>query len=218
MKKNIILILILILSICVLAFKSSTVNTFPLFGKLIVIDPGHGGADPGAVFNNEYEKDYNLDFSKVLMHELENTGAIVILTREEDYDLSSKEVKRKRSDFDNRIALIDDLESDIYISLHMNYLKETNYYGAQVFYSKVNQKNELIAEIIQEELNNFLTLNKDAKKIPNDKYMYNKIKTKGVLIEFGFISSSKDRNNIKNEDYKIELAQSIVNGIIKYLT
>ncbi len=211
--KKIVFLFIIALSIISLAFKKNTINNFPLFGKLIIIDPGHGGLDPGAVLKKELEKDYNLDFSFYLKHELETNGASVIMTREGDYDLSASSNHRKKSDFDNRILLIDETCANMYISLHMNYLKETKYYGAQVFYSDVNKNNKQLAETMQSELNNFFELNKKVKKIPSNKYMYNKINTKGVLIEFGFLSSPKDRKNLLNEEYKKDLAQSIIKGL-----
>ena len=128
---------------------------FPLFGSLIVIDPGHGGLDPGAVYNEELEKDYNLAFANTLKSKLEHLGASVLMTRRADYDLSISNTHRKKNDFDNRILLIDETCANMYISLHMNYLKETKYYGAQVFYSDVNKNNKQLAETIQSELNNF---------------------------------------------------------------
>ena len=216
MKKTIFLFVIFAALLLSLAFKKSTVNTFPLFGYLIVLDPGHGGLDPGAVFNDDYEKDYNLEFAKTLKSELERKGASVIMTREADYDLSSRENHRKKSDFDNRILLIDDLRADLYISLHMNYLKETKYYGAQVFYSERSTNNKLLGNKIQDELNKFLSLNKKVKKISDDKYMYNKINTTGILIEFGFISSEKDKENLKKDSYKKELADTIIKGLLNF--
>lgn len=219
MKKYVSLICVILLSILIVGFKSTTVNTFPLFGKLIVLDSGHGGADPGSIYENEYEKNYNLKFTKVLKSELENLGATVLVTRDGDYDLSAPDAnKRKRSDFNNRIKLINESNADLYISLHMNYLSNSKYYGSQVFYSDTNEHNKTIAESIQKELNLFFNYDKDYKKIGNDKYMYKNINVKGVLIEYGFISSQKDRDNLKSEKYQKELSQVIIKGILNYFT
>lgn len=140
------------------------------------------------------------------------------MTRNADYDLSASDNHRKKSDFDNRILLMNDINADMFISLHMNYLKETRYYGGQTFYSEINNKNKNIATLIQGELNKFFGINRKAKKISSDKYMYNKINIKGVLIEFGFISNPKDRANLLKEEYKSDLAESIANSIVIYLT
>lgn len=219
MKKVIFLFCLILLMIFSLAFKSSTINTFPLFGKMIILDIGHGGEDPGSVYKDEYEKDYNLTFGISLKKELESLGATVIMTREGDYDLSSPVApKRKRSDFDNRIKLINENNPDMYLSLHMNYLNDSKYYGTQVFYSDVNSQNKSIADSIQKEVNKYFNYNKSIKEIGNDKYMYKNINVRGVLIEYGFISNSRDRNNLKRDEYRNELSKVITKGIINYFT
>ena len=219
MKKALFLLLIVLSLIFSLAFKKTTINNFPLFGKLIVLDPGHGGVDPGASYNDEYEKDYNLYFAKTLKKQLELSGATVVLTREGDYDLaSSKTDRRKKNDFDNRIKMINDMKPDVYISLHMNYLNDSQYYGSQTFYSNVNEKNKVLADITQNNLNTYFNFNKNATKIDNDKYMYKNLNTVGILIEYGFISSPKDRNNLKKEYYRKELSEVISLSLIHYFT
>ena len=184
--------------------------TFPI--------PAHGGLDPGALYKDEYEKDYNLEFASTLKEELENLGATVIMTRTGDYDLSNpKASHRKRSDFENRIKLINEDKPDLYISLHMNSLSSAKYYGSQVFFSKVNAQNEKLAEVLQKDLNDFFKLNRDTKKISDDKYMFKRIEVPGVLIEYGFISSSRDRANLKTSKYRKDLAKVICNSLIEYL-
>lgn len=218
MKKNIVIFLIPLLLIA-LAFKFEPTNSFPLFGKFIILDPGHGADDPGSVYKDEYEKDYNLLFARSLKTVLENYGATVILTRDGDYDLSSKNHwSRKRSDFNNRIKLINEDKPDIYLSLHMNYLNDSSYYGSQVFYSNKNTFNENLAKVLQNELNKYFSYEKDYKKIGSDKYMFGKIEVPGVLIEYGFMSSYKDRTNLKKENYRIELSRVIADGLVEYFT
>ncbi len=219
MKKYVFLITLIFISTITLAFTFPTENTFPLFGKFIILDPGHGAEDPGSVYKDIYEKDYNLNFTQSLKSVLEKYGATVLLTREGDYDLSSPNAtKRKRSDFDNRIKFIDENKPDLYLSLHMNSLNNTKYYGAQVFYSDVNSQNEILAQTLTKELNSFFKFDKSYKKIGNDKYMFNKINTPGVLIEYGFLSSGVDREKLNSEDYRNELSEVITKGIIEYFT
>lgn len=219
MRKYVFLLILPFILLTTIATKFTVENSFPLFGKFIILDPGHGDDDPGSIYKDEYEKDYNLDFALVLGDVLQRKGATVILTREGDYDLSKPNTNhRKRSDFNNRIKLINDDKPDMYLSLHMNYLNDTKYFGGQAFYNDVNSKNELIAGYIQDELNQFYNFNKDYKKVGNDKYMYGKIDVPGILIEYGFMSSTKDRTNLKKSSYKIELSERIANGIIKYFT
>lgn len=219
MRKYIFLIILSFTLLISLAATFQVENTFPLFGRTIVLDPGHGSLDPGSVSGDEYEKEYNLAFTETLKKELENRGANVVLTRGGDYDLSSPNASsKKRSDFNNRIKLINETKPDIYLSLHMNSISTTTSYGSQVFYSTVNPKNEKLAEILQDELNKYLGLDKEYKKIGSDKYMFSRLEPNGVLIEYGFLSSPKDRENLKTEEYKAELSTVIANTIVDYFT
>ncbi|MBQ8902057.1 MAG: N-acetylmuramoyl-L-alanine amidase [Bacilli bacterium] len=186
----------------------------PLTGKIIVIDPGHGLEDPGTSYGNVYEKNINLSIGLFLEKELGSMGAEVILTRDGDYDLSTPNAKyRKKSDFDNRIKLINESNADLYLSIHLNYLSDSSYYGPQVFFS---MDNKLLAESIQNSMNEFTKSNRDIKKIPTDTYIYNKIKVPGVLIECGFLSNAKERELLQKEDYQKDLVKSIVKGVLEY--
>ena len=210
MKK---IILIFILSFFI--FISTIHSSLPLSGKLIIIDAGHGSKDVGTSYNDILEKDLNLNISKKIEEQLIMNGASVILVREGDYDLSSpNSKKRKRSDFNNRIEYINNSNADIYLSIHINYLNEKKYNGAQVFYNK--DKNKKLANTIQMELNK-ITTPRAIKKTPNV-YMYDKLKIKGVLIECGFLSNYNERNKLINDDYQTLLSKAIVDGITKYFT
>lgn len=213
MKKiNFIFVLSLILFTFFSIFSVSSISS--LKGKYIVIDPGHGNKDPGTSYGDIYEKDINLSISKYLKKELETLGSKVLLTRTGDYDLSSPLSKhRKKSDFDNRIKLINNKDVDMYISIHLNYLKDTKYYGPQVFYDKDNMK---LASIIQEHLNKELNTTRSIKRIPNNTYMYSRLNKSGVLIECGFLSNYEERNKLMEENYQELLAKIISKSIKKY--
>jgi len=186
----------------------------PLTGRVIVIDPGHGAEDPGTSYGNLYEKNINLSISLFLEKELGSLGAEVILTRNGDYDLSTPNANyRKKSDFDNRIKLINESEADLYLSIHLNYLNDYSYFGPQVFY---NKENEELAKIIQKSMNDYTKGSREIKKIPSDTYMYNKLEVPGVLIECGFLSNQKERSLLKTENYQINLAKSITLGVLEY--
>ena len=95
--------------------------------------------------------DINLSISKYLKNNLESYGATVYLTREDDYDLSTPNTKRrKRSDFNNRIKLINDYNANLVISIHQNYYKDSKYNGTQIFY-KDNKECFLITYLIKKE-------------------------------------------------------------------
>ena len=186
----------------------------PLTGKTIIIDPGHGLEDPGTSYGNVYEKDINLSISLLLEKQLGSMGAEVILTRDGDYDLSIPNAKyRKKSDFDNRIKLINESNADLYLSIHLNYLSDSSYSGPQVFFT---MDNKLLAESIQNSMNKFTKGTREIKKIPADTYMYNKLNVPGVLIECGFLSNAKERELLQKEDYQKDLVKSIVKGVFEY--
>lgn len=185
-----------------------------LMGKVIILDAGHGGKDKGTSADGIYESDINLDIVLKLRDELVKQGVNVILTRDGDYDLSSPNVKRrKKSDFDNRISLINNSNADLYISIHMNYLIDSRYYGAQVFYVK---DNEQLAKIMQNEFNNELQSPREAKKLMNSIYMYKQLDIPGVLIECGFLSNVKERKLLSSSDYQDSIVKTIINGLIRY--
>lgn len=193
--------------------SSKDFNT-KLMGKVIILDAGHGGKDKGTSADGIYESDINLDIVLKLRDELVKQGVNVILTRDGDYDLSSPNVKRrKKSDFDNRISIINNSNADLYISIHMNYLIDSRYYGAQVFYVK---DNEQLAKIMQNEFNNELQSPREAKKLMNSIYMYKQLDIPGVLIECGFLSNVKERKLLSSSDYQDSIVKTIINGLIRY--
>lgn len=190
----------------------------PLLGKVVYIDPGHGGTDPGALYNDLYEADLNLQISLKLEAELEKNGAIVYLTRYGDYDLSVKNaINRKRSDLSRRANIINASNADIYLSIHLNSDISSTWQGAQAFYDKVNEKNEIIAKIMQEQFKKDLKTNREYKQI-DDHYLYQRVKIPGVLLEVGFISNPNERYLLKQESYQEKIAISIKNGLINYFT
>ena len=211
-KLTLLLLLFLIIIISIFNVNASNL-TFPLLGKTIYLDAGHGGVDNGATVNNVHEKDLNLQIVYKLKETLTSAGATVLLTRKDDNDLSNPNaLYRKKSDFDNRIKLINNSNADLYISIHQNIYQNKKYSGPQVFYVKDNQK---LAEIIQNTLNKYLNTKRKVKTI-NNTYMYKLLKKKGILIECGFISNDNERYKLKTEEYQLKLSKIITEGIITY--
>ena len=215
MKTKIKILTLIIPLLSALFINTKVSALMPLSGKTIIIDPGHGGKDPGTSSDTIYEKDINLAISKYLEIELATSGATVILTRDDDYDLSLPNARwRKKSDFDNRINLINNSKADIYLSIHLNYLTNTSYSGPQVFYEK--EENMNLATIIQNTLNNSLKTTREIKPIPSKTYMYDKLTIPGVLIECGFLSNYEEKNKLITEEYQQKLATIIKDALIKY--
>ncbi|MFV0250283.1 MAG: N-acetylmuramoyl-L-alanine amidase [Bacilli bacterium] len=192
------------------------INDLPLFGKVIYIDPGHGGTDPGAVYKDIYEKNINLSISKELETKLTSLGAIVYLTRYGDYDLSvTNTINRKRSDLSRRGNVINKSNCDLFLSIHLNSEETGIWSGAQVFYDDNNVFNEKIANIFQSEFNSNLGSKREYKLV-DDLYLQKRITRPGILIEVGFLSNASDRYLLKQVYYQKKVASVITNGVLKY--
>lgn len=211
--------MIILFLICVLLFGqvNAYVAEYPLIGKIVYLDAGHGGVDPGAFYENVYEKDINLEITLKLRDNLEKLGATVYLTRNDDYDLSNPNANlRKRSDLGNRAKMINDSNANLYLSIHLNSMANTKWSGAQVFYDDINEKNIDIANKFQKYFNKYLNSDRKVSEI-NNLYMYKNINIPGVLLELGFISNSNDRKNLLNDKYKNHIVKVISNCLIDIL-
>lgn len=210
------ILLLFVMLVCILDKVNAFIKDIPLLGKVIYLDAGHGGKDPGAYYKDIYEEDINLSITLKLRDKLEKLGAVIYLTREEDYDLANPNASlRKKSDLGNRAKMINSSDADIYLSIHLNSSTNTSWKGAQVFYDDINKNNEAIAKLFQEEFNKKLKSNRDAKEI-SALYMYKNITKPGVLLEVGFISNPGDRYLLKKDDYQDKISNVIANTLIKY--
>lgn len=194
---------------------TATVNNLNLLGKVIILDSGHGGVDAGATSGKIIEKDLNLILVKKLEKELVSRGATVYLTREDDKDLSTTTINRKRSDLYNRAKYINDISPDMYISIHLNSVTNQTWKGLQVFYTTKNKENKLIAETITNHLKENMSNIREIKK-DNTYYMYKYIKSPGVLIEAGFISNPNENYLLRKEEYQNKLVTLIEEGVEIY--
>lgn len=186
-----------------------------LIGKVITIDAGHGGRDSGTSYGNLYEKDLNLEISKVLKKVLMKKGATVYMIRNDDSDLSSKwDSAKKRGDLYRRILKIQENKSDLYLSIHINYHYYSSVKGAEVLYHSINPNNLVLAKSIMEEFKK--DLKTDRKVIKTNLYLYSNTRVPGVLIECGFISNPNERYLLQKESYQERIANSICKGVSTY--
>ncbi len=210
------LLLVLFFFICIYSVGVVHALSLPLLGKVIYLDPGHGGEDPGAVYSGVLEEDINLEITLRLRDVLEKNGAIVYLTRDDDYDLSVKNTNnRKRSDLSQRVNIINDSNSDIYLSIHLNADSSGNWSGPQVFYADNLEDNKTIAKELQLLLNTELNTKRNYKTI-NDAYMYQRINVPGVLVEVGFISNKVELSKLKTDNYQLKVANILKDYLIQY--
>ncbi|WP_209125345.1 N-acetylmuramoyl-L-alanine amidase CwlD [Alkalihalobacillus sp. BA299] len=193
----------------------------PLSGKVIVLDPGHGGPDGGAVSKEGLlEKDVTLSIALELRDYLQEAGALVLMTREEDSDLADKDIKkirqRKVQDLKRRVELINGSNGDMFVSIHLNAIPSPRWKGAQTFYNRTIEENEYIAKFVQDEIRrNLENTHRVAKPIGNV-YLIKQAKTPGVLVEVGFLSNPEEAELLEKEKYQQKVAASIYQGILRY--
>ena len=197
--------------------------SLPLSGKTIVIDPGHGGPDGGAVGKDQTEeKDIALVVSKKIRDFLQQAGALVYLTRETDTDLADEGTKglsrRKSEDIRNRLKFIHAKNADFFITIHLNAIPSTVWSGAQTFYYPKFDESRHLAQMIQAEIIRNLENTTRAPLAINGIYLLKYAEVPGSLVEIGFLSNEEEREQLKNEEYQQQMAASIYEGILRYVT
>lgn len=202
---------------------SGSTWSLPLSGKVIIVDPGHGGIDGGAVSKlGLLEKDVSLNISLTLRDYLQESGALVIMSREEDRDLAESSISgvrnRKVADLKKRVQLVNETGGDLFVSLHLNAIPSPRWSGAQTFYNRAIDENEKVAKFIQEEIRtNLKNTNRFAKPIANV-YLLKYAKIPGALVEVGFLSNPTEAELLNTTAYQQKIAASIYQGILRYYT
>lgn len=225
-KKSMLGILLLAVMIGIIAYDMPTAKTLnywslPLSGKIIAIDAGHGGPDGGAVSREGLiEKDINLAVSLHLRDYLQQAGAIVVLTREGDYDLAQEGTKgyskRKTEDLKQRVRSIEEKGADLFISVHMNSVPSNRWSGAQTFYYPGNEGNKKLADYMQEELRITLENTDRVAKTASTIYLLKALKMPAALVEVGFLSHPQESILLGDDVYQRKVATSIYRGILRY--
>ncbi len=193
------------------------------YEKIIILDAGHGGEDPGAVaYNGLLEKDLNLQITLEIGKALEEKGYVVVYTRTDDRLLYKEDenVKgiRKISDLKNRCEIAERYPESIFISIHMNSFGSSKYSGLQVYYSENNEKSRGLADSIQNRvITDLQSTNNRVIKPGKDMYILKNIRNTSVLIECGFMTNPEECKKLSEKEYQKQLSFSIVCGIIEYM-
>ena len=180
---------------------------------IIVIDPGHGGQDPGKVGVNEaLEKDINLQIGEKLRYLLEDEGIQIVMTREDDNVKDSK-----KADLQSRVDLIHEVDPTMVVCIHQNSFTNPEVAGAQVFYHGSSDISKEIAGVIQEEL--WLVDEENKREIKGNEsyFMLSNTKSPTVIVECGFLSNMEEAEKLVTEEYQDQIAEAICDGIIKWL-
>lgn len=199
-----------------LAMRSS----LPLYRRVIVIDPGHGGPDPGATRGELREKDIVLDLGFKLRNLLQSTGAVTYLTRDSDTDLAEQNPTisggRKRRDILRRVELVNEWQPDAVLSLHVNAIGSSRWRGAQVFYPPDDPEAEELAKSIQNALTKVLRNTNRVAKV-GDYRILNDAKCPAVLVEVGFISNPEEAALLTDASYRQKIVWAVYLGLQDWL-
>lgn len=186
----------------------------PLQGYTILVDAGHGGYDGGARagVSKVWEKEINLQMAGQFRQALENAGARVIMTREEDKAFADK----KRPDLDARLQMARDGQADMLLSVHMNQYHSARESGPQVFYRKDQENSRLLSGCIQAAMISRLQPRKERKAMAGDYYMLS-LDIPSVLVECGFLSNPEEEKMLLDDAYQKQLAEAVCEGVCEYV-
>ena len=185
--------------------KQSATSISKIKNKVVVIDPGHGGLDTGALRGLTLEKDLTLSIALKVKEILKEAGMKkVLMTRNEDKTLS----------LEDRVEYANKKDADIYVSIHINASVKSEIKGIETHY--YTQSGYKVAQVIHEELLDNVDA-EDRGLFKSKFYVINHTKAPAVLLELGFISNEQERSSLTSEKRQTDSAQAIADGIINYL-
>lgn len=185
-------------------------------GKVITIDPGHGGTDPGAIGpTGLMEKDVTLPISMKLKKALEEKGAKVYMTRTTDVDVYGPNASGP-DELQARVNVGTKSESDLFISVHINSFSNPNVGGIATYYYEKTQYDTKLASRIQSYIADEEGFAGDRGIQPGNLYVLRRSLMPAVLVELGFISNPKEEALLKTDKVQQQFADEIANGIENY--
>lgn len=202
-------------------YKILTLSVLPKEGRIVVVDPGHGGIDPGKIaINDALEKDINLKISFFLKEELEKAGFQVVLTRADDAGLYKEtDNNKKLADMKARCKIIADSGADIVVSIHQNSFGTESVHGGQMFYYRHSTEGKRLAECLQSAFRQHVDETNDRVAKSNDNYyMLLHTPCPTVIAECGFLSNAAEAQLLCSEEYQKKIAVGICRGILEYFS
>ena len=189
----------------------------------VVLDAGHGGEDGGAVgANGVEEKAINLAIALCLQEKLMSNGCNVIMIRDTDMAVGNTALstlaERKRSDIQYRAQVVNETENCILVSIHQNFFEQSQYSGAQMFYSANNSESAELAECIRRSVvSKIQPENKRENKQAESRiYILSHVDVPAVIVECGFISNPEEAELLSDTNYQQKMADAIAEGILSF--
>ena len=229
-KRISIIILVVLLGIFTFAYQTEEKKledaeftaTTPVSNKVVIVDAGHGIPDEGAEGNDgTTEAQINLKIALKLQQLLEQSGCTVILTRSNEngiYELDAKTIREKKiSDIHKRVEIGNNSSADIFVSIHLNKIPQSQYNGWQCFFQANNEKSKTLAKCLQNNLN--IAIQKENKRVAmklENVYIVEHVKIPLSIVECGFLSNPEEEQKLLQDVYQDRLAWGIYNGILNY--
>lgn len=227
-KKRILFIIMLIListfTYSINTKKENTISTssLPVSNKVIILDAGHGKPDEGASGSRgTTEESINLAITKKVQKLLEQSGSIVILTRSDEngiYNQDEDSLRNKKvSDIKNRVKIGNESSADIFVSIHLNKIEQSQYYGWQTFFKQNNEQSKKLAQNIQQSLNESIQKENKRETLKiSGKYIIDHVEIPISIVECGFLSNPEEEKLLQQDEYQSRLAWGIYTGIMNY--
>ena len=192
---------------------------------VLILDAGHGGADGGCVsVDGTPEKGINLSIAQTMRDTAALMGYDVICTRESDVSIHDEGVtglsKQKKSDMDNRLAIINGYDNAVAVSIHQNQFTDPKYSGAQMFYSKKNEQSHALAEAIKGRVVSTLQPEneRETKPVGDELFLLDNAKCPMVMAECGFLSNEGEAQRLESPVYQKHMALTLLFGVNDYIS
>ena len=204
-----------------LIFKEKESKKIQIFNLILKCSKKHPSDEGAESSNGITEAQINLKIALKLQNLLEQSGCTVILTRSDDngiYDLDKNTIKEKKiSDIKNRVKIGNESSADMFISIHLNKISESQYYGWQCFYKNNDENSKRLANTLQATLNETIEKTNDRVALPiKDIYIVEHVEIPISIVECGFLSNPEEEKQLQEDEYQNKLAWGIYNGIINY--
>jgi N-acetylmuramoyl-L-alanine amidase len=186
-----------------------------LKGKLIALDPGHGGSDPGALGRRgSNENKLNLDLSMLVKTILERAGAKVAMTRTTDVDLTPVNAS-DRDELRARVMVGNNRKADIFVSIHHNASPNPDMCGTTTYYFRKTNLDLILAQSIHDAMLKGGGLSNQGVRTANF-YVVKNALMPAALLEIGFMSNPQEEQTLNNPAFQQKMAVAIVAGIDQF--
>ncbi len=186
--------------------QSLSINK-PLLGKVIVIDPAHGGSQGEDHVSPKglKEKELNLEIAFSLEKTLSKLGATIYLTRHKDNYVPITE----------RAKVTNDIKPNFFLTIHQNFMKNSSVSGTEIYYYRGDNEAKVLGQLIMKEITEKLGMvNRGVKTA--EFYLLRDINVSGLHIEVGYLSNPSDEEKLMNNDFKNQIAEAIAEAFICY--